>query len=96
MIFGSSSHVSRSFGLLAGFAVVAAACGGGGSLVPESTEQADGACACDSFECTTEYIKWFNEVSITREDDLAELSSADYDAYLANSLRAADCQDELR
>lgn len=86
----------RTLGIFVGLSAIAAACGGGGSLVDESAEKADAACACDSFECTTEYIKWFNEVSITREGDLAGLSSNDYDTYLNNSLRAADCQNELR
>jgi hypothetical protein len=82
--------------LAAGASLAACGGGGGGSLVEESTENADAACACEEFGCTTEFIGWFNEVSITREDDLEALSAEDYDAYLANSLRAADCQDELR
>ena len=79
-----------------GLSLSACGGGGGGNLVEESTEKADAACACEEFGCTTEYVGWFNEVSITQEDDLEALSAEDYDTYLANSLRAADCQDELR
>jgi hypothetical protein len=79
----------------AGIAVTVTACGGD-DLVGEAIANADAACACADFECTTEYVKWFNEVSITREDDLAALSDADRQTYLDNSLRAADCQNERR
>jgi len=68
-------------------------CGGGGtSLVEESTERADAACACEALGCTTEHVAWFNKVSITQEGDLDALSVSDREAYMANSLRAADCQ----
>lgn len=92
----SSRTALRTLAVI-GIGLSLSACGGGGgNLVEESTEKADAACACEEFGCTTEFIGWFNEVSITREDDLEALSTEDYDAYLANSLRAADCQDELR
>jgi hypothetical protein len=81
---------------LVGLAVVAllVGCGNGGgtSLVEESTERADAACACEAFGCTTGHIAWFNKVSITQEGDLEALSVSDREAYMANSLRAADCQ----
>ncbi len=69
---------------------------GGGDLIAEATAKADGACECDNFECTTDFIGWFNEVSITRESDLEALGETGYSAYLEQSLRAADCQDALR
>ena len=69
---------------------------GGGDLIAEATAKADGACECDNFECTTDFIVWFNEVSITRESDLEALGETGYSAYLEQSLRAADCQDALR
>jgi len=69
---------------------------GGGDLIAEATAKADGACECDNFECTTDFIGWFNEVSITRESDLEALGGTGYSAYLEQSLRAADCQDALR
>ena len=75
--------------------LVLAGCGGG-DLIAEATAQADGACECENFECTTDFIGWFNEVSITRESDLEALGEAGYNAYLEQSLRAADCQDVLR
>ena len=77
-------------------AMLALAGCGGGDLIAEATAKADGACECDNFECTTDYIKWFNEVSITRESDLEALGESGYSAYLEQSLRAADCQDALR
>ena len=77
-------------------AMLALAGCGGGDLIAEATAKADGACECDNFECTTDYIKWFNEVSITRESDLEALGETGYSAYLEQSLRAADCQDALR
>ena len=88
------SHPTRI--VTAVLAITHAGCGGGKSLVDESTEQADGACACDTFGCTTEYVAWFNEVSIMRSDEVDALEAADQETYLANSLRAADCQDALR
>ncbi len=69
--------------------------GGGTSLVEESTDRADAACACEEFGCTTEHIAWFNRVSINQDGDLEALSESDRDAYSANSLRAADCQTAL-
>ena len=80
-------------------AFLAAGCGSseeGGSIVEESAERADATCECTGFDCTTEHIQWFNRISITEEDALDALSTADYDTYLSNSLRAADCQDALR
>ena len=77
-------------------AMLALAGCGGGDLIAEATAKADGACACDNFECTTDYLKWFNEVSITRESDLEALGETGYSAYLEQSLRAADCQDARR
>ena len=80
-------------------AAALAACGGdgrGSGLVEESTVKADAACACENFGCTKDYIRWFNEVSIAREDDLSALGPEDYDIYLGNSLRAGDCQETLR
>jgi hypothetical protein len=68
----------------------------GGSLVEESTTRADAACACEEFGCTTDEVAWFNRVSISQESDLDALSTADRETYTANSLRAADCQNELR
>ena len=73
-----------------------AGCGGGASFVEESEEQADGACACEDFDCTTDYIAWFNEVSIMRADEVEALNANDQVTYLANSLRAAACQNALR
>lgn len=70
--------------------------GGGGNLAEESTEKSDAACECEDFDCTKDYIAWFNKVSITREDDLSALSTEDYDIYLGNSLQAGDCQEALR
>ena len=69
---------------------------GGGDLIAEATAKADGACECDNFECTTDFIAWFNEVSITRESDLEALGETGYNAYLEQSLRAGDCQNALR
>ncbi|NBS29996.1 MAG: hypothetical protein EBS76_05655 [Actinobacteria bacterium] len=37
---------------------------GGGDLIAEATAKADGACECDNFECTTDFIGWFNEVTV--------------------------------
>ncbi|MEY2960004.1 MAG: hypothetical protein RLZZ01_2572 [Actinomycetota bacterium] len=93
---GTNTRPIRALAALAIGVSLSACGGGGGNLVEESTEKADAACACEEFGCTTEFIGWFNEVSITQEDDLAALSAEDYDTYLQNSLRAADCQDELR
>ncbi|MGA1053231.1 MAG: hypothetical protein ACO307_17375 [Ilumatobacteraceae bacterium] len=95
--YGISPRSFRTVAVVAvGVSIAACGGGGGGNLVEESTERADAACACEEFGCTTEFIGWFNEVSITREDDLEALSADEYETYLANSLRAADCQDELR
>ena len=69
---------------------------GGGDPVAEAIAKADGACECDTFECTTEYIKWFNETSISLENDFEAWGEDGYNAYLEQSLRAADCQDVLR
>jgi hypothetical protein len=79
-------------------AFLAAGCGGdsGGSLVDEAEQQADATCGCSDFDCTKDHIAWFNRVSITEEDRLDELSDVDRAAYLASSLRASDCQEELR
>ena len=88
------SHPTRI--VTAVLAITLAGCGGGKSLVEESTEQADGACACDTFGCTTEYVAWFNEVSIMRADEVESLNANDQVTYLANSLRAAACQNALR
>lgn len=79
-------------------AFLAASCGGdsGGSVLEEAEQHADATCGCSDFDCTTEHIAWFNRVSISEEDRLDELSDADRAAYLEHSLRAADCQDELR
>lgn len=73
-----------------------AACGGGGNLADEAEKRADTTCACENFDCTTEQIGWFNEVSITQEEDLLKLSTEDQERYVSASLRAADCQDALR
>lgn len=76
------------------------ACGSGdgnsGGLVAESSEKAEAVCACEDFGCTRDYIAWFNEVSITRENELSALTTEDYDIYLANSLQAGECQETLR
>ncbi len=76
------------------------ACGSGdgdsGGLVAESSEKAEAVCACEDFGCTKDYIAWFNEVSLTKEDELSALATEDYDIYLANSLQASDCQEALR
>ena len=69
---------------------------GGGDLIAEATARADGACGCDNFECTTDFIAWFNNVSITRESDLEALGETGHNAYLEQSLRAGDCQNALR
>lgn len=69
---------------------------GGGDLIAEATAKADGACGCDNFECTTDFIAWFNNVSITRESDLEALGETGHNAYLEQSLRAGDCQNALR
>ena len=69
---------------------------GGGDLIAEATAKADGACECDNFEFTTDFIAWFNKVSITRESDLEALGETGYNAYLEQSLRAGDCQNALR
>ena len=95
------TRMRRAFRLSVITALAAAfsACGGdggGSDLVEESTEKADAACACENFGCTEDYIRWFNEVSIAREDDLSALGSEDYETYLGNSLRAGDCQETLR
>ncbi len=89
--------VSRA-AIVAAAAFFAAGCGGdsSGSIVEESTEHADAACECTGFDCTTEHIQWFNRISISEEDALEALSTADFETYLGNSLRAADCQDALR
>ena len=80
------------------FIAMMTSCGGGGGsdLVGEAAEHADATCECTEFDCTTEHIQWFNKVSISQEDDLADLSEADRATYLEHSLRAADCQDALR
>lgn len=92
-------HVIR-LGVFTAAVGTLSACGGGngsgGGLVEESSEKAEAACACEDFDCTKDYIGWFNEVSITREDELSALTTEDYDIYLANSLQAADCQETLR
>ena len=95
------TRMRRTFRLsvITAFAAALSSCGGdggGNGLVEESTEKADAACACENLDCTKDYIRWFNEVSIAREDDLAALSPEDYDTYLGNSLRAGDCQETLR
>jgi hypothetical protein len=69
---------------------------GGGDPVAEAVAKADGACACDNFECTTDFIKWFNEMSITLERDFEAWGEDGYNAYLEQSLRAAECQNALR
>ena len=69
---------------------------GGGDLIAEATARADGACGCDNFECPTDFIAWFNNVSITRESDLEALGETGHNAYLEQSLRAGDCQNALR
>jgi len=95
------TRMRRAFRLsvITALAAALSACGGdggGSDLVEESTEKADAACACENFGCTEDYIRWFNEVSIAREDDLSALSPEDYDTYLGNSLRAGDCQETVR
>jgi len=83
--------------LLACSCAFVAACGGADTnLVEESTEQADAACGCAAFDCTKEHISWFNRVSLSQEDELEALDDQDREVYLANSLRAADCQNALR
>jgi hypothetical protein len=69
---------------------------GGGDLIAEATAKADGVCECDNFECTADFIAWFNKVSITRESDLEALGETGYNAYLEQSLRAGECQNALR
>lgn len=79
------------------FITMMTSCGGSGTdLVGEAGEHADATCECTDFDCTTEHIQWFNKVSIGQEDDLDGLSDADREAYLGHSLRAADCQNDLR
>lgn len=93
----NSSQVKQKMAVFAATLGLAAVAGcGGGDLIAEATAKADGACECDNFECTTDFIGWFNEVSITRESDLEALGESGYSAYLEQSLRAADCQDALR
>ncbi len=75
---------------------IAACGGGGGSLAGDAEEQSTAACSCTDFDCTTEYIAWFNKVSITQEDDLAALSGDDRSRYDTARTAAADCQDALR
>jgi hypothetical protein len=79
-------------------AFLAASCGGdsGGSLAEEAEQHADATCGCSDFDCTKDHIGWFNRVSITEEDRLGELSDVDLAAYEASSLRAGDCQNDLR
>lgn len=92
-----SSQLKRNLTVFAATLGLAAVAGcGGGDLIAEATAKADGACECDNFECTTDFIGWFNEVSITCESDLEALGDSGYSAYLEQSLRAADCQDALR
>lgn len=79
--------------LLASIVFGAVACSSGSSnLAAEATSKAKKACECKTFECTTEYVKWFNQVSITRADDVDALSESDRAKYLDASLEAADCQ----
>ncbi|MBT5581472.1 MAG: hypothetical protein HOH36_17885 [Acidimicrobiaceae bacterium] len=79
-------------------AFLAASCGGGsgGSLAEEAEQHADATCGCSDFDCTKDHVAWFNRMSITEEDQLDELSDADRAAYEASSLRAGDCQNDLR
>lgn len=93
--------IRKSFAALAlagSIGFVAAACGGGGStdLVSEAQSKSKKACECKDLACTTDYIGWFNEVSITKSDELDKLSEADRAKYLEASLAAADCQTALR
>ena len=41
---------------------------GGGDLIAEATAKADGACECDNFECTTDFIAWFNNCLLYTSD----------------------------
>lgn len=78
-------------------AFLAVSCGSdSASLLDEAAEHAEATCGCSDFDCTTDHIAWFNRVSISEEDRLDELSDADRAAYLEHSLRAGDCQNELR
>ena len=82
--------------LLACSCALVVACGGAdASLVEESVERADAVCGCADFDCTKEHIAWFNRVSLSQEDELEALSDGDREIYLANSLRAGDCQSAL-
>ncbi len=93
----NASKFKRNLTVFAATLGLAAVAGcGGGDLIAEATAKADGACECDNFECTKDFIGWFNEVSITRESDLEALGESGYNAYLEQSLRAADCQNALR
>jgi len=94
----ASRPPSRRLAVAVVAAFFATGCGGdsSGSIVEESAERADATCACSGFDCTTEHIQWFNRMSISEADALEALSAADYDTYLSNSFRAADCQDLLR
>jgi len=90
--------VCRKALLVAGLSLSAAlsGCGDSDALAKEAKEKADATCACKDFDCTKQYIIWFNKTSITQDDDIKSMSAKAQQAYKADTLRAADCQDKLR
>lgn len=72
------------------------ACGSPDDLAAEAEGKAEAACACQDFDCTTEFIKWFNEVDITRRDDVAAMSAEASERYKTASRAASDCQQKLK
>ena len=73
-----------------------AACDGDDALAGEAKEKADALCECKDFDCTMQYMQWFNKMSVTKEDDIKAMSEDGQAAYKGHRERASACQKKLR
>ncbi|MCA9678456.1 MAG: hypothetical protein H6709_11365 [Kofleriaceae bacterium] len=70
--------------------------GGGGDVADRAVKAADGACACQDFDCTKAFIAELNKLSIKEEAAVKKLPEDRAKIYKEAQSRGADCQDKLR
>ena len=68
----------------------------GDKLADEAETHQEAACACTTFECTTEHVAWFNRMSIAESDSIEKMSEEGQARYSTASSATAECQDALR
>ena len=69
---------------------------GGEAIALEAEGHQETACACETFDCTTEHVAWFNRMELSEEDTLNAMSEEFRGRFDVALNATADCQDALR